>query len=54
MARAQDIGLGIEKIAERLTELERTAHEGTAAFRRSLARCPMAWWSWMKAVEFKW
>ncbi len=38
--RAQKIGLGIEKIAERLTELERTAHEGTRSVQTILGALP--------------
>ena len=39
-ARAQSIGLGIEQIAERLTELNRAAHEGTRSIQTILGALP--------------
>ena len=38
--RAQKIGLGIEQIAARLTELDRTAHEGTLSVQTILGSLP--------------
>src|SRR6187401_128564 len=39
-ARAQKIGLEIEKIAERLNELDRTAREGTLSVQTILGALP--------------